>query len=63
MSDLVVTNATPTVGAQRGSPVPFILFSEKLNGGLKDDEGPAKVGEFTTVFATRLREATGQGYP
>ena len=40
--DLVVTNATPVVGAQRGRPIPFSLFSEKLNGGLKDDEGRGK---------------------
>ncbi len=40
--DLVVTNATPIVGAQRGRPIPFALFSQKLNGGLKDDKGRGK---------------------
>lgn len=40
--DLVVTNATPIVGGQRGHPVPFALFFDKLNGGLKDDKGHGK---------------------
>ncbi|PYP84785.1 MAG: hypothetical protein DMF61_18570 [Blastocatellia bacterium AA13] len=40
--DLVVTNATPIVGQQWGRHVPFSLFFEKLDGGLKNDKGKGK---------------------
>lgn len=33
---IIVTNATIEVGGEKGRPVPFALFREKLGGGLKE---------------------------
>ncbi len=36
--DLIVTNATLSVEGQRGRPIPYALFGEKLGGGLGKDQ-------------------------
>jgi CRISPR-associated protein Csx10 len=61
--DLIVTNATISVEGQRGRPVPYALFGEKLAGGLEKREKGAKVyNRFAEPEPDHQLKAERQGY-
>ena len=58
--DLLVTNATLRVEGQRGRPVPYALFGEKLGGGL--EKGEKVYNRFAEPEADDQLKAERQGY-
>ncbi|MBM3275177.1 MAG: hypothetical protein FJZ00_08480, partial [Candidatus Sericytochromatia bacterium] len=61
--DLVVTNATPVVADEKGRPVPFALFHEKLGGGLHKGQGVLnRLCERGGAFHNRAVKAHRRGF-
>ncbi len=58
--DLIVTNATLSVEDQRGRPIPYALFGEKLGGGL--GKGQTVYNRFAEPEPGHQLKAERQGY-